>query len=247
MPEPVATVWVPVISPMTSNSMPTSFQSAPARSTRISRLTLRFRGPRAALASDAVSRSAATPYKASPRSLLKPLGKSLARFSYENEQFVFRDPHDFNTLLRCLESHSIGNVFTRDEERPGQLPLMTFRILQQAAELGSSRFCSSCRNKLRTKNEATRRVHQRDAVEITITFGPDRRVVETERDPSFVDLKLFGVKHAKTVLVSPNNEVERRGASPASNEGTLFPSSTSSLAHRRRDPRSLEPIVRRRP
>ena|ERR1700722_4764316 len=41
-----------------------------------------------------------------------------------------------------------------------------------------------------------------------------------------------------------NDEVERRGASPASNEGTLSQSSTPSLAHRRRDPRSLEPIVR---
>ncbi len=87
---------------------------------------------------------------------------------------------------------------------------MTFRILQQAAELGSSWFCSSCRNELRAKNEAARRVHQRDAVEIPITLGPDRRVVETECDPSFVDLKLFGVKHAKTVLVTPNDKVERR-------------------------------------
>src|SRR5579863_9881445 len=41
------------------------------------------------------------------------------------------------------------------------------------------------------------------------------------------------------------DEVERRGASPASNEGTLSQSSTSSLAQRRRAPRSLEPIVRR--
>ena len=46
---------------------------------------------------------------------------------------------------------------------------------------------------------------------------------------------------------APNDEVERRGASPASNEGTLSQSSTPSLAHRRRDPRSLEPIVRGRP
>jgi hypothetical protein len=43
--------------------------------------------------------------------------------------------------------------------------------------------------------------------------------------------------------LSPNDEVERRGASPASNEGTLSQSSIHSLAHRRRDPRSLEPIV----
>ena len=39
----------------------------------------------------------------------------------------------------------------------------------------------------------------------------------------------------------PNDEVERRGA--ASNEGTLSQSSNPSLAHRRRAPRSLEPIV----
>ena len=34
-----------------------------------------------------------------------------------------------------------------------------------------------------------------------------------------------------------NDEVERRGASPASNEGTLSQSSTPSLAQRRRGPR----------
>src|SRR5277367_4940261 len=44
--------------------------------------------------------------------------------------------------------------------------------------------------------------------------------------------------------VSSNDEVERRGASPASNEGILSQSSIPSLVHRRRDPRSLEPIVR---
>jgi hypothetical protein len=44
-------------------------------------------------------------------------------------------------------------------------------------------------------------------------------------------------------LRASNDEVERRGASPASNEGTLSQPSTPSLAHRRCDPRSLEPIV----
>jgi len=36
--------------------------------------------------------------------------------------------------------------------------------------------------------------------------------------------------------VSSNDEVERRGASPVSNEGTLSQSSTPSLAKRRRGP-----------
>src|SRR5580698_1834932 len=49
---------------------------------------------------------------------------------------------------------------------------------------------------------------------------------------------------ARRLIMGPNDEVERRGASPASNEGTLSQSSTPSLAHRRRGPRSLEPIVR---
>src|SRR5271155_1888888 len=44
--------------------------------------------------------------------------------------------------------------------------------------------------------------------------------------------------------MAPNDEVERRGASPASNEGTLSQSSIPSLAQRRCAPRSLEPIVR---
>ena len=41
-----------------------------------------------------------------------------------------------------------------------------------------------------------------------------------------------------------NDEVERRAGASASNECTLSQSSTPSLAHRRRYPRSLEPIVR---
>src|SRR4029077_16300209 len=54
-------------------------------------------------------------------------------------------------------------------------------------------------------------------------------------------------KTATLDLIAPNDEVERRGASPASNEGTLSQSSTPSLAHRRRDPRSLQPFVRCHP
>jgi hypothetical protein len=41
-----------------------------------------------------------------------------------------------------------------------------------------------------------------------------------------------------------NDEVQRRAASPASNEGSLSQSSTTSLAYRRCGPRSPEPIVR---
>ena len=44
---------------------------------------------------------------------------------------------------------------------------------------------------------------------------------------------------------SSNDEVERRGAATMTNEADLSQSSTPSLAHRRRGPRSLEPIVRR--
>src|SRR5258708_36011873 len=43
-----------------------------------------------------------------------------------------------------------------------------------------------------------------------------------------------------------NDEVELRGDALLSNEATLSHASTLSLVHRRRDPRSLEPIVRRR-
>jgi hypothetical protein len=46
------------------------------------------------------------------------------------------------------------------------------------------------------------------------------------------------------MAMSPNDEVERRGASPASSEGILSQSSIRSLAQRRCDPRSLEPLVR---
>jgi hypothetical protein len=107
----------------------TSFQSAPAGSTRISPLTLRFRGRALRYPATPYHGLLRTPCKASPRRFLKPFGKSLARLSYKNEQFAFWYP-DLNPLLRCLESGSIGNVFTRDEERLGQLLLMSFRTLQ---------------------------------------------------------------------------------------------------------------------
>src|SRR5260221_9617691 len=45
--------------------------------------------------------------------------------------------------------------------------------------------------------------------------------------------------------MSLNDEVERRGFALPLIEAALSRSSTPSLAHRRRDPRSLEPIVRR--
>jgi hypothetical protein len=48
-----------------------------------------------------------------------------------------------------------------------------------------------------------------------------------------------------SLIKGSNDEVERRGVASPTNEGDLSQSSTSSLAHRRYDPRSLEPIVRR--
>jgi hypothetical protein len=52
--------------------------------------------------------------------------------------------------------------------------------------------------------------------------------------------------HSKifALRMSSNNEVERRGVAPTSNETDLSRSSTISLARRRCSPRSLEPIVR---
>src|ERR1700691_609770 len=49
--------------------------------------------------------------------------------------------------------------------------------------------------------------------------------------------------HCGTYEKRANVEVERRGFSPASSEGTLSQPSTSSFAHRRHDPRSLQPIL----
>jgi hypothetical protein len=48
------------------------------------------------------------------------------------------------------------------------------------------------------------------------------------------------MKHAKTVLVKPNDEIERRAGALSTNEADLSQSSTSSLTHRRRDPCSLQ-------
>ena len=53
-------------------------------------------------------------------------------------------------------------------------------------------------------------------------------------------------KHARTRRIRvPNDEVERRGVASTKNRADLSRSSTPSLAHRRRNPRSLESIVRR--
>ena len=102
-----------------------------------------------------------------------------------------------------------------------------------------SGFCSRCSNELRAKNEAARRVHQRDAVEITITFGPDGGVIETKRDPSFVDLKLFGMKHMKTVLVKPNDEAERRAGALSTNEADVSLAGLESFVERAVDKTGL--------
>src|SRR5580658_7800961 len=50
---------------------------------------------------------------------------------------------------------------------------------------------------------------------------------------------------ATSVPMPANDEVERRAVAPRSSEVDLSQSSIPSLAHRRRAPRSLEPIVRR--
>src|SRR5258706_7735258 len=50
--------------------------------------------------------------------------------------------------------------------------------------------------------------------------------------------------NSESTHISSNDEVERRGISPTTSEADLSRSSIFSFAHRRRDPRSLEPIVR---
>src|ERR1700676_3747741 len=46
------------------------------------------------------------------------------------------------------------------------------------------------------------------------------------------------------LAIASNDEVERRGVAPTTNEADLSSSSTYSMANRRCGPRSLEPIVR---
>jgi hypothetical protein len=45
-----------------------------------------------------------------------------------------------NAAVQLPRAAVVGHVFTRDEKRSGQPLLMTFRILQQAAELGPGGF-----------------------------------------------------------------------------------------------------------
>src|SRR5882672_12186945 len=53
-------------------------------------------------------------------------------------------------------------------------------------------------------------------------------------------------KTARTSIMAPNDEVERRGCA-RSNEDALSQSSIPSLAQRRRHPRSLEPMLAVKP
>src|ERR1700722_20593266 len=75
---------------------------------------------------------------------------------------------------------------------------------------------------------------------------PNRRApTEQSNDRTTTPTTTHG--QARLLITESNDEVERRGASPASNEAALSESSTPSLAHRRRyGPRSLEPNVRGR-
>lgn len=54
------------------------------------------------------------------------------------------------------------------------------------------------------------------AVEVSVAIGPNRGVIYTERDPSFVDFKVFGMKHATTVPVTQNDQAQwqRRASAP---------------------------------
>jgi hypothetical protein len=75
-----------------------------------------------------------------------------------------------------------------------------------------------------------------------VAIGPGYVANDVEIHTSIVS------KHAGPVNAnkSPNDEVERRGYVVPRNEADLSQSSTSSLPHRRRAPRLLEPIVMRR-
>src|SRR5579883_2425263 len=140
------------------------------------------------------------------RGRLKPFPESLARSFYEDKKLALGDPYYVNILMRRLESHQVCDVFSSDEQGARQLLLMALRVLQQRSELGARRFEGSYRNELRAENETARRLHQRDAVEVSIMLGSHRRAVEAKCDPGFVDLKLLRLEHKKAVPMTPRKK-----------------------------------------
>lgn len=143
---------------------------------------------------------------------LKPFRETLARICDEGKKFALGDPHDVDVLMRRLASHLVCDIFAGDEQRARELLLMTLCVLQQTSEVSTRRFGGAYRNELRIENETTRRIHQRDAVEVSITLGSHSRAVEAKCDPGFVDLKLLRVEHKKIVPMTPDKITRAREA-----------------------------------
>src|ERR1700722_15814018 len=74
--------------------------------------------------------------------------------------------------------------------------------------------------------------------------GMDDRFVCSSRSLAATHCSATLASVGKGPHMPSNDEVERRGVAPTTNEADLFQSSTLALTHRRHAPHSLEPIVR---
>jgi hypothetical protein len=124
------------------------------------------------------------------------LRKFLPRFSNEDEHFAFQDVYHVDLLSRRFLDQDFGDVPLRDEQRFRKLLLVALRLRQQTSDWQLIRVRNAQRKEVGAENESTRRVHERDAVEVAVRNRSDRRAVKPERYPGFVDHKLFRMKHA---------------------------------------------------
>ncbi|HZF14488.1 MAG TPA: hypothetical protein VE046_00965 [Steroidobacteraceae bacterium] len=123
------------------------------------------------------------------------LRKFPPRFSNEDEHFAFQDAYHMDLLSQRFLDQNFGDVPLRDEQRFRKLLLVALRLCQQTSDWQLIGVRDAQRKEVGAENETTRRVHERDAIEIAVRNRPDWRAVEPERYPCFVDHKLFRMKH----------------------------------------------------
>ena len=107
--------------------------------------------------------------------------------------------NDRNVLAFCLRNQEFHGLIIWYEERFGQLLPMCLPFFQQTFGLHLRWLRRIYRDERRAQDEATCRIHERDEVEVAVGLRADRRIVQLECDPSFVDLKLIRMEHGSGV------------------------------------------------
>lgn len=130
-------------------------------------------------------------------STLDVLSETLLSLTDEDEELIFLYRNDIDTFaFRLCEEVSLELAGWNEERFRHSLPMFPSG-LQEAARFQPRGLRLIRRDHGVAEDEATRCIHETDAIEGTILLSLKWFVIDPEGDPGFIDLKLVRMQHGR--------------------------------------------------